>query len=106
VIWVYVGISARTAVSTYRQFLDVLEFTQRQPRFIRSDRRLETSLLAEAQHKLQQTKKPEIQLSECYIYGTSTSNQRIEAWWNELSKNLLFRWRVGSGIIYYIICEG
>jgi hypothetical protein len=53
IIWVYVGISARTAVSVLRQFLDTLEVTQQQPRFVRSDRGTETILLAEAQHKLQ-----------------------------------------------------
>ncbi|KAL4972835.1 hypothetical protein BDW66DRAFT_162600 [Aspergillus desertorum] len=75
-----------------RQFLDVLQVTKRQPRFVRSDRGTGTILLAEAQHKLQQSKHPEIQISDCYVYGTSTANQRIEAWWPQLSRGLLFRW--------------
>jgi hypothetical protein len=94
IIWIYVGTSSRTAVSVLRQFLDVLQVTKRQPRFVRSDQGTETILLAEAQHKLQQSKYPEIQISDCYIYGTSTANQRIEAWWHQLSRGLLFRWRV------------
>jgi hypothetical protein len=94
IIWVYVGITARTAVSVLRQFLDVVEVAQLQPRFIRSDRGTETVLLAEAHHKLQRSLHPEITISECYLYGTSTSNQRIEAWWLQLTKGLLFRWRV------------
>lgn len=102
IIWIYVGISSRTAVSVLRQFLDVLETTKQQPRFVRSDRGVETILMAEAQHKLQQSRHPETQISECYLYGTSTANQRIESWWLQLSRGLLFRWRVR--IIYLIMC--
>jgi hypothetical protein len=94
IIWIYVGISSRTAVSVLRQFLDVVQVTQYQPRLIRSDRGTETILLAEAHHKLQQSNNLEIQLPECYLYGTSTANQRIEAWWLQLTKGLLFRYRV------------
>jgi hypothetical protein len=72
----------------------VVQVTQQQPRFIRSDRGTETILLAEAHHKLQQSNNPEILISECYLYGTSTANQRIEAWWLQLTRGLLFRWRV------------
>ncbi|KAL6229002.1 hypothetical protein BDW75DRAFT_117457 [Aspergillus navahoensis] len=60
IIWIYVGTSSRTAVSILRQFLDILQVTKRQPCFIQSDRGTETILLAEAQHKLQQSKHPEI----------------------------------------------
>ncbi|KAL4732831.1 hypothetical protein BDV11DRAFT_210663 [Aspergillus similis] len=93
IIWVYVGSSSRTAVSVLRQFLDALQVTKQQPCFVRSDRRTETILLAEAQHKLQQSKHPEIQLSDCSVYGTSAANQRVEAWWVQLSRGLLSRWR-------------
>jgi hypothetical protein len=94
IIWIYVGISSRTAVSVLRQFLDTLQITEQLPRFVRSDRGTETTLLAAAQHKLQQSQHPEIQISECYLYGTSTANQRIEAWWLQLTKGVLFRYRV------------
>ncbi|KAL4956709.1 hypothetical protein BDW69DRAFT_70105, partial [Aspergillus filifer] len=93
IIWVYVGISSRTAVSVLRQFLDTLKVTSRQPRYVRSDRGGETVLLAEAQHKLQQSYHPEISIQDCYLYGTSTANQRIEAWWGQLTRGLLFRYR-------------
>ncbi|KAL4872283.1 hypothetical protein BDV12DRAFT_183231 [Aspergillus spectabilis] len=93
IIWVYVGVSACTAVSVLRQFLDTLEITQQQPRYVRSDRGTETILLAEAQYKLQQSLHPEISIKDCYLYGTSTANQRIEAWWNQLTRGLLFRYR-------------
>ncbi|KAL4864173.1 hypothetical protein BDV12DRAFT_205896 [Aspergillus spectabilis] len=81
IIWIYIGISSRTAI------------TEQLPRFVRSDQGTETVLLAEAQHKLQQSQHPEIRISECYLYGTSTANQRIEAWWLQLTRGLLYRWR-------------
>ena len=45
IIWVFVGISSRTAVSVLRQLLDILEVTLRQPRFIRSGPGAQTVLL-------------------------------------------------------------
>ena len=89
IIWVYVGITSRTAVSVLRQFLDVLQFTPKTPRFMRSDRGTEIILLAEAHHKLQWSRNPEISISDYYLYGTSTANQRIEAWWLQLTKGFV-----------------
>jgi hypothetical protein len=94
IIWVYVGISAATAVSCLRQFCDTLDATNIQPRFVRSDRGTETVMLAGAHFQLQQAAEPGLRFEDCYLYGTSTANQRIEAWWQQLSKGLLFRWRV------------
>lgn len=94
ILWIYVGISARTAVSVLRQYLDAIESIGQYPRFVRSDHGGETVLLASAHHQLQQITDSDIQFHECYLYGASTTNQRIEAWWNQLTKGLLFRWRV------------
>ncbi|KAL4789390.1 hypothetical protein BDV19DRAFT_397054 [Aspergillus venezuelensis] len=93
IIWVYVGVSSRTAVSVLKQFLDTLKVTSRQPRFVRSDRGREPVLLAKAQHKLQQSYHSDISIKDCYLYGTSTANQRIEAWWDQLTRGLLFRYQ-------------
>ena len=94
IIWIYVGISARTAVSVLRQYLDTVALLGQHPRFVRSDHGNETVLLASAHHQLQQTAEPDLEFQDCYLYGTSTTNQRIESWWNQLTKGLLFRWRV------------
>ncbi|KAN0076641.1 hypothetical protein V8E54_006783 [Elaphomyces granulatus] len=29
----------------------------------------------------------------CYWFGTSVANQRIESWWGQLSKSVLYQWR-------------
>uniref|UniRef100_A0A093UTS1 Uncharacterized protein n=1 Tax=Talaromyces marneffei PM1 TaxID=1077442 RepID=A0A093UTS1_TALMA len=93
ITWIYVGISNRAAFSILRQFLDTLHSTNKQPRFIRSDKGSETIYLAAAHYALCRKHKENSQISDCYWYGTSTSNQRIEAWWSQLTKSLLFTWR-------------
>ena len=50
IIWIYVGITARTGVSVLKQFLNTLEITGTQSQIIQSDRGAETVLLAEAYH--------------------------------------------------------
>ena len=81
VTWCYVSISNRTQISVLRQFLEVLQETKIQPRYIRSDKG------GEEQYE-------DLLLQDCYLYSTSTSNQRIEAWWSQLTKSLLFIFRV------------
>jgi len=94
IIWIYVGISARTQVSVVRQYLDTVKTVQTVPKRVRSDHGTETGLLGGAQCQLVQAHDPSVQAEDCYIYGTSTENQRIEAWWGQLTKGLAFKWRV------------
>jgi hypothetical protein len=51
-IWIYIGVSARTAVSVLRQSLNAFISIGFQPRRIRSDRGIETTLIADAQYEL------------------------------------------------------
>jgi len=94
VTWCYIGISNRTQISVLRQFLEVLQETKIQPRDIRSDKGGETVLVAAAHYLLLKEQYENLLLQDCYLYGTSTSNQRIEAWWSQLTKSLLFIFRV------------
>jgi hypothetical protein len=87
VIWVYIGLSARTSISVLSQCLKA--FTDNggfQPRKIRSDRGTETGLLADAQYELRKIADPTVKINDCYLYGRSVDNQRIEAWWGLLSR--------------------
>lgn len=99
IVWIYVGISNATQLSCVRQFIDTIEEMEQQPRFIRSDRGGETVRLADLHFELQQAVEPGLRFQDCYLYGTSTANQRIEAWWMQLSKGLLYRWRVSFTIL-------
>lgn len=95
IIWIYVGISARTQVSVVRQYLDTVKTLQKVPKRIRSDHSTETGFLEGAHSQLVQAHDPSVQ-SKTHIYGTSTKNQRIEAWWGQLTKGLAFEWQVCS----------
>ncbi|PWY70881.1 hypothetical protein BO94DRAFT_560538 [Aspergillus sclerotioniger CBS 115572] len=92
IIWVYVGIDTRTSVSIVRQYLDAVHERKIICNKICSDHGSETSLLAKAHCYLRRAYEPGIEATECYIFGSSTANQRIEAWWAQLSKSLLFRY--------------
>lgn len=94
IIWIYVGITNRTAVSIFRQYLDTLSDHQTQPRKMRSDHGTETPLAAAAHHALRRSLDSNIEFKDCYWFGTSMANQRIESWWGQLSKSLLYQWRV------------
>jgi hypothetical protein len=94
ITWIYVGITNRTAISVLRQYLDMLEDQKVMPHKLRSDRGTETPLVAAAHHALRENLEPNIQFADCYWFGTSTANQRIESWWGQLTKSLLYQWRV------------
>ncbi|GAA93201.1 hypothetical protein AKAW_11313 [Aspergillus luchuensis IFO 4308] len=93
IIWIYIGIDTRTSVSVVRQYLDTIHERKIICNQIRSDHGSETSLLAKAHCYLRRAYEPEIEATQCYIFGSSTANQRIESWWAQLSKSLLFRYR-------------
>jgi hypothetical protein len=93
--WIYVGVTARTGVSVVCQLLNALgEDSAVIPKFLRSDRGTETMMLATAFWILHQADRPNTRLEDCFWFGTSTSNQRIEAWWSQLTKGFTNQWKV------------
>lgn len=100
IILMYVGISNSTQVSVLRQYLDATKITNNVPRFIRSDRGVETPMLAGSHYELQLERQADLLFKDCYIYGTSTHNVRIESWWQILSKSCLYRMRVSRLLVF------
>lgn len=94
IIWCYVGISNRTEISVLRQLLDSVHEYDKFPRYIRTDRGKETPMCAGAHYQLHRQQTPDIELKDCFLYGPSTANQRIEAWWQQAQMSSLYRWRV------------
>lgn len=84
------GISARTSISVYRQYLDAAQSNRFIPRVLRVDLGTETSQMGDAHLLLRRCRSPSIQLRECFYQGPSTANQRIEAWWGQLATSSLF----------------
>ena len=96
IVWLYVGISARTSVSVLKQYLEVVKDSEIAPKLLRSDRGTETGLCAAAHLSIHQEQIPTSELNDVHIFGTSVKNQRIEAWWGQLSKSQLSSWRVSK----------
>jgi hypothetical protein len=101
VLWVYVGVSGRSSVSVCRQYLDFLEETGIRPKVLRTDKGGETLQAAAAHYELAANdarinNQEDFTFEDCYLFGTSVANQRIERWWGELSTYRLFQWRVSS----------
>ena len=92
ITWLYIGISNRTAVSVLRGYLDTITALEQQPRFVRSDRGVETGMMAHAHLLLQQVYDPDLKIQDCYMFGTSTANTRIESWWPQLGKSCTGKW--------------
>ena len=93
-MWIYVGISCCTAVSVLKQYIETLATQQIMPQVLHSDWGVETPLIAAAHHKFIQKTRPTASFDGCFWYGTSVANQWIEAWWGQLTKSCLYRWRV------------
>ena len=117
IVWCYVGISNRTAVSVNKQYLRLIRHILHMPKLIRSDKGnynilysfakqakylliiyfnigTETVLLAQSHLTLRRAKKPDLPFHKAYSYGKSTKNQRIEAWWNLLTEGQTQEWKV------------
>ena len=100
IFWIYVGRGNMTALSLLKQFLRTVSYSGVHPLFTRSDHGIETPLWAGAQAILADLDQTELRyttedndqrvhrqgarLSSCHIWGPSTSNQRIESWWEKL----------------------
>jgi hypothetical protein len=96
ITWIYVGVSNATAVSVAQQYIHCVKKGGIFPQFVRSDCGGETGMLAFTHYQLSKADDPSISLADCYLYGTSTANQRIEKWWENLTKGWEFRWRVSK----------
>jgi len=93
IIWFYVGNSNRTAISVVNQYFNAVQAIGICPRFIRTDRGTETVLLADLHFSFyieaalrEQWSEQEYQslrISDCYIYGPSTRNIRVEGLWRQ-----------------------
>lgn len=97
IIWIYVGISSRTAQSVKKQYLETVRSRTYHPKFVRSDHGVETPLMAEAQFALSSRSSNGIEkFGDCYLYGGSIHNQRIERFWGILQQFQLGEWRVSN----------
>jgi len=104
--WVYVGNSNRRQISILRQMLAVVQHHNRCPSFWRSDRGKEVLLLADShfsfyrKHKeaegATQEELDTLRLRDCYMFGTSTANIKIESTWMRMIRSQTGPWLVSN----------
>jgi hypothetical protein len=105
--WLYVGNSNKTQISVVKQFLQAIKSKDWCPRYIRADRGVELTLLAEAQlslfsisrvrdHGLTAEEAQNIPLQDCFLFGPSTANIKIESFWIRLIKAQTQPWMVSK----------
>ena len=78
IVFIYVGISSRTAVAVQKFFLIAVD-EYGIPYLLRSDKGVETFLIAECQYWLWQANNPNVSFREMYAFGTSPCNIKIES---------------------------
>ena len=95
IIWVYIGVSARTMISVFRQFASALKIRKVAPQLVRADKGKETLMAADAQYQhARRTRGEDCTFRGTFVYGTSVLNQRIESWWAQISRGKLIDWMV------------
>jgi hypothetical protein len=110
VIWVYTGNANRARIAVARQYLQTVDSLDWCPRFIRADKGQETVLLADAHLRLfidhrslirdDQSTLDTLPVADCFFFGASSANQRIENWWLRLRCRQLEWW-----IVYFRYIE-
>jgi hypothetical protein len=74
-----------------------------QPQVLRADLGTETSLIGDAHWALRRATDPDIAHNQCWWYGRSVQNQRIESWWAQLTGSTNFVWRK---LFHYLQVQG
>lgn len=103
--WFTVSFSTHTSIGVGLQYLSIIRTLGFAPRIIRADRGKETPILAGLHWYLSHLSGRErvspltgvsspIQFRDCFIYGKSINNVKIESWWNRLCKGRTQFWRV------------
>src|SRR5271155_4130630 len=103
IIWFYVGVSNRTQVSVLHQYLHTIKTLGYCPNYLRTDRGRETPMMADAHYYLYHTACfhddtisdeafDNICFADCYLFGKSTNNVKIEGLWGQLIVGQTEQW--------------
>jgi hypothetical protein len=103
IIWFYVGVSNRTQVSVLHRYLHTIKTLGYCPNYLRTDRGRETPMMADAHYYFYHTAClyddtisdeafDNICFADCYLFGKSTSNVKIEGLWGQLIAGQTEQW--------------
>ena len=85
ILWLHIGSSNNNPQVIASYYLDcVSKLNNVIPMIVRSDRGTENVVLPEIQHYFRHNYTDQFAGRNSFRYGTSTANQRIEAWWSQL----------------------
>ena len=92
IMWLEAGPSNKDPKITSKYFIDCVRQVRGVPKFIRADRGTENVYIAAIQRFLRMNCDDVANGTECFLYGKSVSNQRIEAWWSFLRESYSSWW--------------
>jgi|tagenome__1003787_1003787.scaffolds.fasta_scaffold20898812_2 hypothetical protein len=109
ILWFYIGNSNRRGVSILKQAVTTIRSLGRCPRFWRSDHGNEVLLLADAhfsfyrEHKRSQGISDDIidsiRVRQCYMFGSSISNIKVESVWMRMIGSQTATWIVSTSFL-------
>lgn len=86
IMWLEVGTSNNDPSIVSKYFVDCIREIGGTPRILRSDCGTENVYVAGIQQFLRLDSSDSFAAEKSFMYGKSTSNQRIEAWWSQLRR--------------------
>ena len=87
ILWLEVSPTNKDPTYIARYFLDCIRQLGGVPRVVRADRGTENVNVCAIQRFLRADSEDSFAGEKSFMYGTSTSNQRIESWWSQLRKS-------------------
>ena len=92
IMWLEVASSNNNPAIVAKYYLDCLKHFQLAPRILRADNGTENSSLSFLQPLFRYNSTDSMAGIKSFMYGKSTANQRIEAWWGTLRKLGIHWW--------------
>lgn len=92
IMWLEVASSNNDPAFIAKYYLDCLMYVKCAPKILRADMGTENSSISFLQPLFRYTSTDSMAGIKSFMYGKSTSNQRIEAWWEKLRKLGIHWW--------------
>ena len=92
ILWLEVASSNNNPRIVAQYFLDYVRQTGGTARIVRGDRGTENGNIAATQRFFRRSADDDFAGDKSFMYGKSTSNQRIEAWWGQLRRGCAQWW--------------
>lgn len=92
ILWLTVGTTNNDPHIIATNFIECIKGLKMVPRLVRSDRGSENIIICGLQRFFRRNHDDSHAAFKSFLYGTSTSNQRIESWWSIFRKSRITWW--------------